>query len=146
MLFRSVARVVAFRKLSEYPLVVTVALGREEILADFLQSKIALERLMILMDATLLIIMGLGTAEKYRISTLRERLNDKAQTLASTLANMQEGILMADAQGRVLTINDQALALLGLNRKQFTGPLFYKQLPLLAHEDDRKSTRLNSSH
>ena len=130
-----VARVVAFRKLSEYPLVVTVALGREEILADFLQSKIALERLMILMDATLLIIMGLGTAEKYRISTLRERLNDKAQTLASTLANMQEGILMADAQGRVLTINDQALALLGLNRKQFTGPLFYKQLPLLAHEE-----------
>ncbi|MEN9709593.1 MAG: hypothetical protein RIQ68_2001, partial [Pseudomonadota bacterium] len=130
-----VARIVSFRKLTQYPLIVTVALGRDEILADFLQSKLVLARLMILMDGALLIIMGLGTAEKYRLNALRERLDDKAQMLASTLANMQEGILMADAQGRVLTINDQALELLGLERAQLPVPTLYANLPLLKFEE-----------
>ena len=130
-----VARIVSFRKLSEYPLIVSVALGREEILSDFSQSKFILARLMILMDGALLIIMGLGIAEKYRLNSLRERLNDKAQTLASTLANMQEGILMADARGRLLTINDQALSLLGLERSRLPMPTLYANLPLLKFEE-----------
>jgi signal transduction histidine kinase/CheY-like chemotaxis protein len=66
---------------------------------------------------------------------LRERLDDKAKILASTLANMQEGILMADAQGRVLTINDQALELLGLDRAELSVPTFYTNLPLLKFEE-----------
>ena len=130
-----VARIVSFRKITEYPLVVTVALGREEVLADFSQSKLVLARLMILMDAALLIIMGLGTVEKFRLNALRERLDDKAQMLASTLANMHEGILMADARGRVLTINDQALDLLGLDRAELPVPTLYAHLPLLNFEE-----------
>lgn len=130
-----VPRIVSFRKINEYPLIVSVALGREEVLADFTQSKFVLARLMVLMDGALLIIMGLGMAEKYRLNTLRERLDDKAQMLASTLANMQEGILMADAQGRVLTINDQALELLGLDRVEFSVPMLYADLPLLKFEE-----------
>jgi len=130
-----VARIVSFRKISGYPLVVTIALGRDEVLADFEQSKFVLARLMLLIDGALLIIMGLGTSEKYRHNTLRERLDDKAQTLASTLANMQEGILMTDAQGRVLTINDHALDLLGLESSKLSVPILYADLPLLKIEE-----------
>ena len=130
-----VPRIVSFRKISEYPLFVTVALGREEVLADFEQSKFVLARLMFLIDGALVIIMGLGTAEKYRLNNLRERLDDKAQTLASTLANMQEGILMADARGRVLTINDHALELLGLEAAELSTPISYTDLPLLKFEE-----------
>ena len=130
-----VDRIVSFRKLEDYPLVVTVALGREEVLAEFLRSKIALDRLMLLLDVALLIIMALGTAEKYRLSKTRESLAAKAAMLSSTFANMQEGILMVDAQGRVLTVNDRALELLDLKRAQLELPVSYASLPLLPHEE-----------
>jgi signal transduction histidine kinase/CheY-like chemotaxis protein len=130
-----VDRIVSFRKIEDYPLIVSVGLGRDEILSGYHRSKIALERLMFLLDAALVIIMALGTAEKYRLSTMRERLSSKATMLASTLANMQEGILMVDAQGHVLTINDRALALLGVERAQLDLSVSYSSLPLLRYEE-----------
>ena len=130
-----VTRLVSFRAIPGYPLVVSVALGMDELLSEYQQSKDSMFRLVLIMDAALLLIMGFGTIEKYRLNVTREKLSQKARVLSSTLANMQEGILMVDAQGRVVTINEQAMALLGLSSAHVTLPVDYARLPLMARED-----------
>ncbi len=109
-----IARIVSLRKVADYPLVLAVSFGRDEVLQDFEAAKKALQQIIILVDLALFAIMALGVLEKYRLNRTRDELDAKAQALSSTLANTHEGILMADANGDVVTINERALALLGL--------------------------------
>ncbi len=130
-----VTRLISFRAIPDYPLVVSVALGLDELLAEHERSKAAMLRLVLVIDAALLLIMGFGTVEKYRLNMTREKLHVKAHVLSSTLANMQEGILIVDAQDRVVTINEQAITLLGLAPMSLSLPMAYAKLPLLKREE-----------
>lgn len=69
-----VARLVSFRKLTDYPLIVTVALGKDEVLAEYERSKTLMWRIVLAIDLLLILIMGLGTLEKYRLDETRDLL------------------------------------------------------------------------
>lgn len=109
-----VERITGFRHVQGYPLVVTASFGHEEVLRSFEAAKTTLHRFTLLVDVALLAIMALGAIEKYRLTTTRERLYVKARALASTLANMEEGIIMIDATGDIVALNDRTIDLLGL--------------------------------
>src|SRR5699024_12526395 len=80
--------------------------------------------------------------------------------LSSVLSNMSEGVISTDKDGQIILVNDAAGKLIGHNPKQLIGEFLLDFLDL---EDriiditelqttgsmiieDRKSTRLNSSH
>ena len=129
-----VQRIISYRRVPGYPLVVTVAMGRDEALAPFEASKETLLRIALLADFALLVLIGLGVAESYRLRSMREHLSAKSKILASTFANMKEGILLIDSAGMVIAVNDVALDLLGLSRRGLVMPTPYAQLSLARYE------------
>ncbi len=129
-----VDRIVSFRRVPGSPLVVSVALGRDEILAPFEKSRQTIEQVTRLINLAILLLMGIGIFESYRRRGLREHLSAKSQMLTSTFASMHEGILLIDSDGRVAAMNDHARDLLGLADGGFVPLMPYAQLPL-AHRE-----------
>jgi signal transduction histidine kinase len=102
-----VDRLFAFRRLDKYGLAVTVGLAASEVFAKFNQQVV------------LFVAIGLGISALVVLfgqSLIRstQRLRDSQRALSATLENMNQGIIMIDAQGHVPVINQRAVELLDL--------------------------------
>ncbi|MDB5595613.1 MAG: Signal transduction histidine kinase [Hyphomicrobiales bacterium] len=124
-----IERVISYRKVDAYPLIVTVALTRNEALADFEMARDALWHMMTMVAAFLTATMVWGVIQRSRLDATRESLLSQAQILSSTLANMQEGILMIDGANDVVVMNDRARSLLSMADTSFTLPFPSIHLP-----------------
>jgi signal transduction histidine kinase/CheY-like chemotaxis protein len=124
-----IQRVISYRKVESYPLIVTVALARSEALADFEMARDSLWRVMSMLAAFLTATMVWGVIQRSRLDATRENLLSQAQVLSSTLANMQEGILMIDGANEVVVMNDCARTLLSMSGIYFKLPFPAIHLP-----------------
>jgi signal transduction histidine kinase len=109
-----VERIVSFRRLDRYPLVVAVGLATSEVFAAAERNK----RLYVaagIVLSTCIIIAGLAMRRQRRL------LIDSQQTLAVTLENMSQGIAMIRADGSVPVVNRRAIELLGLPPELMAG-------------------------
>jgi diguanylate cyclase (GGDEF)-like protein len=101
------ARIISFRRLEQYPLVVLVGEGDGKVFAQYLPMR---DRELEIGGAVTLIIVCLGAV------WMQQRLRSAAsrQALLLTLDNMGQGIVMIDGDGRIPVVNRRATELLGL--------------------------------
>ncbi|HEX3990642.1 MAG TPA: EAL domain-containing protein [Acetobacteraceae bacterium] len=103
----SVRRIISFRRLEHYPLVVLVGYGDAKVFAQYWPMR---GRAIEVGGAMTLIILCLG------FFWIQQRIRSAAsrQALVLTLENMSQGILMIDQDGRMPVVNRRAAELLGL--------------------------------
>ncbi|MGI4955741.1 MAG: ATP-binding protein [Janthinobacterium lividum] len=102
-----VERFLSYRRVPKVPLAVIVGLATEEVFAAYERDR--LQYLGIGTGITL--IVGLISLLLIRLGQSQSR---SQRALAATLANMSQGIMMIDAQGRVPVMNRRAMELLDL--------------------------------
>ncbi len=104
-----VERIISFRRLEQYPLVVMVGYGDAKIFGQYwLMRDRAIE--IGLAASVFILCLGLVWIEQ------RQRSAASRQALWLTLNNMSQGIVMIDADGRIPVVNRRATELLGLPR------------------------------
>ncbi len=102
-----VERIISFRRLERYPLVLVVGLAVDDIFVAYRRNL----RLYLIVGG-LLSGAIIGTA--WIMGRQRRSLRDLRREHAFTLANMSQGIIMIRADGSVPLINQRAIDLLGL--------------------------------
>ncbi len=100
-------RIISFRRLERYPLVVAAGLAASDVFAGYQRTKALYLAGGLLMTGG--IIFAAAVIERQRRSILESR-----HALAVTLENMSQGIAMIHADGSVLVFNRRAVDLLGL--------------------------------
>jgi PAS domain-containing protein len=102
-----VQRIISFRRLEQYPLVVLVGYGDARVFAQYWPMR---DRAIEIGGAMTLIILCLGAV------WIQQRIRSAAsrQALLLTLENMSQGIVMIDQDGRIPVVNRRATELLGL--------------------------------
>jgi diguanylate cyclase (GGDEF)-like protein len=102
-----VRRIISFRRLAQYPLVVLVGYGDAKVFGQYRPMR---DRAIEIGGAMTLIILCLGAV------WIQQRIRSAAsrQALVLTLENMSQGIVMIDQEGRIPVINRRATELLGL--------------------------------
>jgi signal transduction histidine kinase/DNA-binding response OmpR family regulator len=105
--FDLMPRIVSFRRIGKYGMVVAVGLSTADILAPYNQDRT--------MAVTIGLALTLAFALAWVISARQQtRLAQTRVALEATLENIRQGILMIDAHGRIPVINRRAIELLGL--------------------------------
>jgi diguanylate cyclase (GGDEF)-like protein len=102
-----VPRIISFRRLEQYPLVVLVGYDAARVFRQYWPVR---ERAIEIGGAATIIIVGLGAV------WIQQRIRSAAsrKALLLTLDNMSQGIVMIDAEGRIPVVNRRAAELLGL--------------------------------
>ncbi|HEY4135243.1 MAG TPA: PAS-domain containing protein [Alphaproteobacteria bacterium] len=101
------ARYVAYRKMLDYPLVVSLAIEVNEVLAPYTMSRWTA----IFYVATLIFVLVQLTA----IIIAQIRRNEKTRMqLWATLNNVNQGVMVFDANQRLLSVNPQYVEMVGL--------------------------------
>jgi signal transduction histidine kinase/ActR/RegA family two-component response regulator len=105
-----VERIVSFRKLDRYKLVLAVGLADTDVFATYRQNLLVY----LAVGGGLTIgVLAVGVV----LSRQRRRLLNSRQALGATLENISQGIMMIDADGSVPVINQRAIMLLGLPKE-----------------------------
>ena len=117
-----VTRVFAYRKVRDYPLLVSVGIAEAEVLATYEANRRSYALLAFVLSAVLTAVAALLFLRQMRLDRARAQLRtseagyaDKSRLLAATLENMSQGILMVDAEGGVRVCNQHAIEQLGLS-------------------------------
>ena len=101
------ARIENFARVPGYPLVVTVGLARDEVLANFRESAVAVA----IIGAFLTVLLALlGWAIRHG----QRALASARATTQVAIENIGQGIIMVDASGTIVLLNQRAAGLLQL--------------------------------
>jgi len=103
----NIERIYSYRRLDRQRLVVIVGLATADVYANY--AKDVLTYLAVGSGLTVLVALvgGMLLAQGWRLEAFGQRLS-------ATLANISQGIMMVDADGRVAVLNPRAVALLDL--------------------------------
>jgi signal transduction histidine kinase/AmiR/NasT family two-component response regulator len=105
-----VRRLVSFRRVKDFPLVVAVGLDLDEVFEAYRRERAQYLAAGGLLSVLILLCGGLLIRQRLRLLRGQE-------TLTATLENISQGIVMVDAHGRIPVINSRAVELLGLPRE-----------------------------
>ena len=116
-----VDRLVAFRVVEHYPLIVTVGLGEQDIFAAYARNRNVYVGTGLALSVLVLVVIGASIGHRVRIDAAGEALRtseatarEKSHELQVTLDHMSQGIVMIDADRRIPVVNRRAVELLGL--------------------------------
>ena len=129
-----VQRLVSYRKVKEFPLIVTVALDPVEVYASFAESRAKLIKAGEVFTAFVFLAIAWASRQKLRLESTQHALIDKSETLGSTLANMSQGVIVVDDAGKVVVLNDQALSILEISPDDYLVPFDFSLLSRLGYE------------
>jgi diguanylate cyclase (GGDEF)-like protein len=125
--FDGVKRLIAYRKVAGFPLLVVVGLAEHEILAKYRANQVTYYTLAAGMTLIVLIVMALSILHHRRLEQVYDslRMNEgnlraSRQELKTTLDNIDQGILMADALGNIAVVNRRLIELLDLPQEWLT--------------------------
>lgn len=119
--FDNVRRLVSFYKVKGLPLVATVAVSENELMAPYFRTR-DIDGL-VGCGITVLILLGIVLNARHRarlqatqaaLEASEARALEKSRELAVTLEHMGQGLMMVDGDSKVAVINHQAIDLLGL--------------------------------
>jgi signal transduction histidine kinase/DNA-binding response OmpR family regulator len=99
--------IVSYRHLTEYPLIVSVGYGADQVLAPYRLHR--LESIAVGIGLSLLVLAVARLLERHR-----RRLTRYQNALTATLENISQGIIMVERDHRIAVINGRAGELLGL--------------------------------
>jgi diguanylate cyclase (GGDEF)-like protein len=107
-------RIIAYRSLPATSLIIAVSLGKDEVLAPWRQDVLR-DLALVAIAITILVSFGVLVArEARRRGAAEARAKQKTELLEATLENMDQGLIMFDADVRVQVCNRRALELLDL--------------------------------
>lgn len=122
--FDGTERLVSYRKVDKLPLIVIVAVSTEHVLAGTAEVRRKYIGFALGITAITLLVMLLSVVHRRRLDMAHEGLRHseevartKSSELQTTLENIDQGILMADANGNLLVLNLRAVELLDLPRE-----------------------------
>lgn len=110
-----VERIIAYRQLPNFPLVLLAALSRQEVLAPWWDETLNNLVLLPLAMAFLLAFGFLLSREAKRRARAEAQAFEKTAFLEATLENMDQGLLMVDSDLHVQVCNRRAMELLDLS-------------------------------
>ena len=120
-------RVVAYRGVRGYTLIVSVAVASDEVLATYQVHRHAYVIVAGVVSAVLLLVTALVVLRQMRLTAAREQLRaseanyaEKSRLFEITLEHMSQGIMMVDAGGQVQVLNNGAKEKLGLPGEMLT--------------------------
>ena len=100
-------KVISFRRLARYPLLVMVGFDEARVLAGYRGSRERVLAFSTVATAALLMVAALWSVQ-------RRRSDASSRALRATLDHMAQGIALLDEQGRVPVVNNRALELLDI--------------------------------
>jgi PAS domain S-box-containing protein len=116
-----VARVHAYRAVRLYPLIVTVGIAEQDVLAGYEANRRLFLILATVLTVLQLVIMAVIIRHQTRLQRARDELRasearfaQKSTLLEAAVENMSQGITMVDAERRIQVYNHRAVAMLGL--------------------------------
>ncbi len=105
--------VFAFRRLADYPLIALVGLDREALLSGWGHGEIWRLVLISLLGAGLLALTAALIRSIGQIYDSRRVAHTRAQALATVIDSIADGLMLIDADGRVLLQNPKAVEVFG---------------------------------
>ena len=116
---------VSYRVVKDLPLIVTVGLDEDEVLASYWQNRRSYVLAGCGLTVLLLIAAGMSARHRFRLERARESLRlseardlKKSAELQITLAHMCQGLCMFDAEQRVVLCNERYARMYGLSPEQ----------------------------
>jgi len=116
-----VERLVAFREVSDLPLMVLVAQATQDVLAEAMRARQAYLLAVGLLTAMIVVAVATVASQQWISHRARSALRRSAAEQQATLENMSQGIMMIEADGTVAVLNQQAVGMLGLPSSLATG-------------------------
>jgi diguanylate cyclase (GGDEF)-like protein/PAS domain S-box-containing protein len=107
-------RLVTYRALADYPLIVAIALSSQEIFADVEADGSFDRSAAIIATLLILLIVGLSIRSRWQREKLGDNLNIQNRRLSALLANMPLGVSMFDGKGRLAIANQRYLQMYAL--------------------------------
>ena len=116
-----IPRLVSYRRVRGYPLIVAVGLAQNEIFADYWRDRRSYFAVGSGLTLLVLIAVALSIRHRMKLDEAREALRvseanalEKSDELQVTLDHMSQGIIMIDPTHEVAVINRQTVEMLGL--------------------------------
>jgi diguanylate cyclase (GGDEF)-like protein len=116
-----IARIVAYRTVTGYPLIVTVGISDKDALVNYRNNRRSYYSVGAGVTVLILIVIALSTRHRMGLDRTREALSiseahalKKSRELEVTLEHMNQGIMMIDSHHNIPVINRQAGRLLDL--------------------------------
>jgi len=114
----SVQRLIAYRSVDGYPLVITVGLAADEIFSRLESQRQSGYILATILTLLILLVAGLSLRGQISRDGAKKRLEHTNMLLNATLANMPHGICMFGSDKRLVLANDLYSTMYGLDPKQ----------------------------
>jgi diguanylate cyclase (GGDEF)-like protein len=138
-----VRRIMSYRVVDGFPLVLSVGRGESEILGDYWHRRDMSRAVASGLTLFILIVIGVNVRHRRGLERARaeSRASDtmareKSHELELTLDHMSQGIMMIDAERRVAVVNRRAVELLDLPESVYSRPSFSEVMAYhLAHEE-----------
>jgi len=111
----NVRRLIAYRSVTDYPLVITVGLAAHEIFARLEAQRRSGYLVAAALSLIILVVTGFSVRGQLLRDAAKKRLEHANMLLSATLANMPHGICMFGADKRVVLANDLYSTMYGLD-------------------------------
>jgi len=111
----NVRRLIAYRSVTDYPLVITVGLGTHEIFARLEAQKRSGYLVAAALSLMILVVTGFSVRGQLLRDAAKKRLEHANMLLNATLANMPHGICMFGADERIVLANDLYSTMYGID-------------------------------
>jgi diguanylate cyclase (GGDEF)-like protein len=122
-----VKRIMSYRVLDGYSLVLGVGAAEAQVFGEYWRRRDSSRGVLVGLTIMILIVIVASMRHRRRLELARlqlrdseERARNRSEELALTLENINQGIIMVDAQHELAQINRQAVKLLGLPEEFLT--------------------------
>ena len=110
-----VNRLVAYRVLDQYPLIVSVALAETDIFAPYVRHRNIYIAVLANMSLLALIVIFVSTCRQLRLDRSEALAREKSRELEFTVDRMSQGLSMFDGDARLVVWNDRFANMYGLS-------------------------------
>jgi diguanylate cyclase (GGDEF)-like protein/PAS domain S-box-containing protein len=113
----NISRIVTYRKVKDFPLIVTVGFSTTEIFSGLYAKKSAYNLAAAILTALILAVIGFSIRGRLALDRASERLRTQNRRFNAVLTNMPLGVCMFDSKGRLAVSNDRYVRMYGLPAK-----------------------------
>lgn len=107
-------RLVAFRAVRGYPLIITVCASEDHVLAAHTSHQLLFRSAAGVGTLVVLVVIGVGVRHRRSLASAMDRLERGKVELDVMLGNIAQGIQMVDGEGRAVRVNRRAVELIDL--------------------------------
>jgi diguanylate cyclase (GGDEF)-like protein/PAS domain S-box-containing protein len=110
-----VKRLIAYRAVKGFPLIVSVGLAAREIFSDNMAKQIAYVLVATVLTLLILLVVGFSVWGRMKLEKTTEALHTQNLRFDAALNNMSHGLVMFDASTRLVVCNERYMQIYGLS-------------------------------